>query len=311
MQKNKLTAFTLIELLVVIAIIGILSALIVVGMSSTTQKATIAKAQVFSNSLRNSLMSNLVSEYKFEGTGTPDALATIADVVDLWGSNNSSALNGNPYVRGGSNCLSGKCISFDGAGDSFTVPDSATLDTIFGTENFTLEAWIYSVKYTADYQGIINKRTDAYYSASPGGIFIDSDGDTLRFLIGTGNESETYDSCTASIAALHDKWIHITATAGGGYMKLYINGLQVGSTTTITKNPTTNNEPMTIGGFYAGGRNFSGRMDEIRIYNAPVPTSQTQQNYFAGLNKLLAKNIITQQDYNNRFVSLNQNTAKN
>ncbi|MFA5013035.1 MAG: type II secretion system protein, partial [Candidatus Paceibacterota bacterium] len=37
MQKiNK--AFTLIELLVVIAIIGILSALIVVGMNSTTQK---------------------------------------------------------------------------------------------------------------------------------------------------------------------------------------------------------------------------------------------------------------------------------
>jgi prepilin-type N-terminal cleavage/methylation domain-containing protein len=46
-------AFTLIELLVVIAIIGILSGLIVVSMGGVTQKANIAKAQVFSNSLKN------------------------------------------------------------------------------------------------------------------------------------------------------------------------------------------------------------------------------------------------------------------
>ena len=52
MNKFIKQAFTLIELLVVIAIIGILSGLIVVSMSGVTQKATIAKAQVFSNSLR-------------------------------------------------------------------------------------------------------------------------------------------------------------------------------------------------------------------------------------------------------------------
>jgi prepilin-type N-terminal cleavage/methylation domain-containing protein len=72
MRRINISAFTLIELLVVIAIIGILSALIIVGMSSTTQKATIAKAQVFSNSLRNSLMNNLISEWKFNGSGLND-----------------------------------------------------------------------------------------------------------------------------------------------------------------------------------------------------------------------------------------------
>jgi prepilin-type N-terminal cleavage/methylation domain-containing protein len=67
MHKLLKQAFTLIELLVVIAIIGILSGLIVVSMSGVTQKATIAKAQVFSNSLRNSLMLNLISEWKLDG----------------------------------------------------------------------------------------------------------------------------------------------------------------------------------------------------------------------------------------------------
>jgi prepilin-type N-terminal cleavage/methylation domain-containing protein len=58
MKKTVSIAFTLIELLVVIAIIGILSGLIVVTMNGVTQKANIAKAQVFSNSLRNALMLN-------------------------------------------------------------------------------------------------------------------------------------------------------------------------------------------------------------------------------------------------------------
>jgi prepilin-type N-terminal cleavage/methylation domain-containing protein len=63
MNKLLRQAFTLIELLVVIAIIGILSGLIVVSMSGVTQKANIAKAQVFSNSLRNSLMLIIVGEW--------------------------------------------------------------------------------------------------------------------------------------------------------------------------------------------------------------------------------------------------------
>jgi len=85
MNKLLKQAFTLIELLVVIAIIGILSGLIVVSMGNMNQKATIAKAQVFSNSLRNSLMANIVSEWKMdEGSG--------ATVNDTWGGLNNSTL---------------------------------------------------------------------------------------------------------------------------------------------------------------------------------------------------------------------------
>ena len=77
MNKLLKTAFTLIELLVVIAIIGILSGLIVVSMSGVTEKANIAKSQVFSNSLRNSLMINTVSQYNFNDSNLQEA-----DVVD-------------------------------------------------------------------------------------------------------------------------------------------------------------------------------------------------------------------------------------
>jgi len=63
-------SFTLIEILVVIVIIGILSAFILVGMSSITNSANIAKGKAFADSTRNSLLGNLKAEIKLdEGTG--------------------------------------------------------------------------------------------------------------------------------------------------------------------------------------------------------------------------------------------------
>jgi len=299
-------SFTLIEILVVIVVIGILSAFILVGTSSITNSANIAKSKAFSDSIRNSLLNSLVSEYKFEGPTSVDSLATTSDVTDSWKTNNSNALNGNPYIKG--DCLSNKCIAFDGIGDTFSIPDSISLDEIFGTENFTLEAWIMPV-YRNDYQGVINKRTNDYYSASPGGIFINNVGDSAVFLIGTGNPSETWVGITTSISGLHGKWIHIVGTAGGGYMKLYLNSIQKGNTVPITVNPPTNNEPMTIGGFYANVRSFSGQIDEVRIYNNPISLSKIKENYYLGLSKLLKNKNIALNEFNQRLTELKSNLA--
>jgi len=88
MNKLIKRSFALIELLVVIATIGILSGLIVVSMSGVTNKATIAKGQIFSNSLRNSLMANLVSEWKFDQVNNPSTDQT----PDSWSGGNNGTL---------------------------------------------------------------------------------------------------------------------------------------------------------------------------------------------------------------------------
>jgi hypothetical protein len=54
-----------------------------------------------------------------------------------------------------------------------------------------------------------------------------------------------------------------------------------------------------------------GSIDEVRLYNEAMPTSQIQQMYFAGLNKLFTKNQITQTDYNQRLSELLTNFVKN
>ncbi len=71
-------SFTLIEILVVIVVIGVLSAFILVGMSSISSKANIAKSQVFINSIDNSLLTSRVAYWKLdEGAGTTTS--------DSWG----------------------------------------------------------------------------------------------------------------------------------------------------------------------------------------------------------------------------------
>ena len=72
MNNNSKKGFTLIELLVVIAIVGILAGIIIVSMTSATDSAIMAKAKVFSNSMRDSMSSSIVSEWKFDGTGVAD-----------------------------------------------------------------------------------------------------------------------------------------------------------------------------------------------------------------------------------------------
>jgi len=105
--KNK--SFTLIELLVVIVIIGILAGVITITTISYINKANIAKSEIFSESIKNKLMLNLISEYRFdEGTGltTEDSWESSGDgVLDCYGS-------GCQNPTWSTNCVSKNCLEF-------------------------------------------------------------------------------------------------------------------------------------------------------------------------------------------------------
>ena len=174
----------------------------------------------------------------------------------------SSHFGGGLYVDGGDNWVD--C----GANSIF--------DSAFGTNRFTISIWVKRLQLNG-YQGIINKRDSYYYSASPGGLFMDSNGSTLRFVIGTGYESQTYDSLT-TVTTLNG-WHHIVAVADGTYMYLYKDGLLVGGPSVITKNPPTNTDNVTIGCQLPEHREFRGIIDEVIIYNRGLSYSEVKQLY--------------------------------
>jgi prepilin-type N-terminal cleavage/methylation domain-containing protein len=302
-MNKKLLAFTLIELLVVIAIIGILSGLIVVTMNGITSKANIAKSQVFSNSLKNALMLNLISEWRLDEGGTSQS------TEDIWGTNegilgSSSGVDTTDPTWTSSDCVRGNCLTFDGVNDFVNCGNASVLNISSGS--ITVEAWVYPQRGTNYIFG--NSADNAnwgYYtfkiqSQKPDINFNSSGG---SFVYRSNNNVDL------------NKWSHIVAThtfGNGSLTKIYLNGIQQDATwISGTGNETsicTSTCRFEIGHWYgtpdstSDQYHFYGKIDEARIYNAVVPTSRIKENYYSGLNSLLANGNMTIEEYLSRIV---------
>ncbi|MFA5072102.1 MAG: LamG-like jellyroll fold domain-containing protein [Candidatus Pacearchaeota archaeon] len=308
MNKLLKQAFTLIELLVVIAIIGILSGLIVVSMGGVTNKANVAKGQVFSNSLRNALMMNIVSEWKLN-EGTIGNAVVVGDVLDTWSINNAVAVGSGPIIKGNSDCISGNCIQFDGVDDYIDFGDMAIIEN---KNILTISFWVKPITLSA-LKAMITKAGSAFTDNC---IVIEtgtSIGDSIILAVGNATTDSYGRTPVGTIIA--DSWFHIlmvydgTQTGNSNRLKGYINGtIQTlsftGTIPAITQATSTN---FNIGRVSNATRYFNGLIDDVRIYNAIIPTSQIKQQYFLGLNNLLINGEISREEYNQRINSIATN----
>jgi prepilin-type N-terminal cleavage/methylation domain-containing protein len=305
--KTKL-AFTLIELLVVIAIIGILSALIIVGMSSTTQKATTAKAQVFANSLRNSLMSDMVSEWKLDGNTTDSWAASNTNNGTWWGTNppNTVATYGTT-----SECVSGQCMDFDGVDDMVDFGNNASLS--MGTKDHTVSLWVKLDNATAtDIDTLVI--CGAMTGTGRDGYWITRLTDRLYFYFTDGEGANTRIAGYLSVAGtlIANNWYQITVTMDrDGNVTGYINGTsQISWAISPQPGDIQNSISLRMGAYATSQYRLAGKLDEVRIFHAIPSTAQIQQNYYAGLNKLFANGGVETSEYQQRLAELSNNYAK-
>jgi prepilin-type N-terminal cleavage/methylation domain-containing protein len=284
-MNNK--SFTLIELLVVIVIIGILAGVIMISTSSSIDKANIAKLKVFSESIKNDLMLNLVSEFKLDNNAN-----------DSWESNNGimSGFSADPW-RLESECISSECLNFNGTTSYLDIAkrqDYLPPHTIelwikpddFGTDNYGRQLFSFMGACTI---------SDGYaFGLRPSGdiIIIPSDWQ-LDTNISSNNWHHIIFIWKNINSTQSEQTFHIDTVK---YTRI-INYL-------IPSNITASN--IRIGIFQAcwPTRFFKGNMDQIRIYDDALSSSQIKQNYIAGLNSLLSKESISKEDYNQRINEL-------
>jgi prepilin-type N-terminal cleavage/methylation domain-containing protein len=286
-------SFTLIEILVVIVIIGILSAFIIVSMAGISSKANIAKGQAFANSLRNSLLINLVSEYKLNG-----------NVNDSWGANNGT-IAGAPVAKSSADCVSGGCYQFNGTTDYITIGDASTFDNDI-VNDFTVSVWANFAGLGATARDIFGKGYD--YTASKGINFRKQTTDTITLLVGNGTTMANISS-NSTIAA--NTWYMLVATYDGATAKIYVNGVlqtQTGAVSAPLQWHAATKMPA-IG--LNGGGVMYGKLDEVQIYSESVPVSKIRQDYYFGLNELLLNANIAFKEYEQKLGELRMNLAHN
>jgi len=206
-RKDK--GFTLIELLIVIGIIGILSGMIMVNFSGTTDKARLAKAREFSQSILNAMGADLAADWTFdEGTGTT--------AKDSWGVNHGTLKNFDFSASSGwksaSDCISGSCLQFDGVNDYVDAGNGASLKVASG--NMTVETWI-NLSSLGKGHSIISKWTPW--------IFFVSSSNKLQFYVRYDGSDH---SILANTALSANKWYHAVAiyTRSDYKVQFYLNG---------------------------------------------------------------------------------------
>ena len=167
----------------------------------------------------------------------------------------------------------------------------------------TIELWV-KLSTTAGPQDLITKAGSYVLEVQNGGR-----------LIAVLTTNETWHFTQTSITTLvPNTWYHIAGVYDSSIntYKYYINGIMDKADTTTSTGPIVANGTTVQLGYYNSGfpNRFSGTMDQVRVYNAAISATQIQENYLAGLNKLLANNGITKQEYDQRIIELNNDVAE-
>ncbi|MGI6340745.1 MAG: LamG-like jellyroll fold domain-containing protein [Minisyncoccales bacterium] len=287
---NKQKSFTLIELLVVIVIIGILAGVIMISTSSSIDKANIAKVKVFEESVQNNLAINMVSRWPLDDNGS------IAK--DLWGGNDGTLYN-NPTWKGNNECVSGGCLSFNGTDNYIGLQNAVS----FTYNDFTISWWMKRTKsrYECIFASKINN--------SSGQIEVDRILNTIRFESYTNNIFQ-YNEMTTNLNLSDGRWHNFVIASSPTEFALYSDGIK-----TYTTSPNTDTKNQVFGWIgvqqlqvtYIYGDYFTGLIDDIKMYNAALSSSQIKQNYIAGLNSMLSNGNISKEDYNERINNLAYN----
>ncbi len=192
-----------------------------------------------------------------EGSGTT--------LLDASGYGNNALTSGNPtLVRG----VTGQGLRFNGTSQFATATDNTSLDI---TGAITIAGWIRPEKTGTQYlikKAVLNKADGYELSLSSSGTVF------FRFNQESSGNSYRLDSKTTHPTDGYT-WMHVAATYDGAVIRIYINGIE-NSTKALSSPPpiTINGLALTIGAGDNGYRGFQGAMDDTRIYNTALKSSE-------------------------------------
>ena len=205
-----------------------------------------------------------VAWWKFdEGVGT--------SVNDSSPNKNNGLITGATWVSD-SQCISGKCLYFNGVNNQISLPSLVTFKA-----PYTVTIWVKPQKLSAEqvYFSPLGANSYPKFEIQPNN----------KFLAYSGAEKYKYGNKTLATSDL-SQWHQLTYTVVDGTSltnwKVYLDGQDI--TGTAGGNTGTYYEPSNYGyiGSAGGQQYFQGYLDDIRVYSYIRSTTQIKADYLLG-----------------------------
>jgi prepilin-type N-terminal cleavage/methylation domain-containing protein len=288
-KKNR-GGFTLVEILVVIAVIGLLSSIIFAITRGADEQGRIAKSLHFSQHLQNSLGTYAAGIWSFD-EGAAGTCSSGKDVCDVSGWGNDGTISGANYTTDAPSGT-GYALSFNGVSDYISVSKVKDL----GETTVTL--W-FNTDQPNQTKGIIDFRPGLSYGSF--NFNWTGDGRPLLYL-----NSSNYRYFSNISEYMDGKWHFLVLyIKGDGQYDIGEATLSIDTTNIGLSSVSNGNSPLGWTGLRIGMSDygyFSGLIDEVCAYSTSLSLSRVRSQYYAGLERLLAVDQITEQEYQGRLV---------
>ena len=174
-------------------------------------------------------------------------------------------------------CINGSCLQFDGSNDQVNIRNSYSLDLNDGlSSEFTISTWVKANSDGENSTGeIFDKGSSTYCRVDSDDGFEADLQCSLELTSGTASLNVT-DAITLN------RWHHVAMSwtnDGDDEFDLYIDGINVGTSTGGSGDPVTDTSALTIGG--DSSNNFHGFIDEFKVYPFAKTATQTANEYEA------------------------------
>jgi hypothetical protein len=148
-------------------------------------------------------------------------------------------------------------LYLDGTGDYLVAPANQLYS--FGTGDFTIECWIRLISVNSA-KMIVTSGYDSSTGGGGWGFVHRADISSLMFTCGS---NVTYTKAWSPTA---NTWYHVAVSRSGTNIRLFVDGTQIGTTSTSSDN-ITSTSPLVVGGNLGGGANLTidAYIDDLRI----------------------------------------------
>jgi len=215
---------------------------------------------------------NLVGWWKMDEASNAGNVVSDSSQANNHGVVNNIA-SGNIGVTGKFN----RALDFDGVNDSVTVPDDSSIGDGVQT-GLTVSSWFnsaVSLNTTAVTNRILEKGDSYFLLQGNGGGGVGTGG--MNFLVKRLNSNYVAE-INQSLNA--NQWYHIVGTFDGSDIKVYLDGV-LKDTTNVGGPIDDDNLPLRIGSD-DGGTYINAHIDDLRIYNRALTSSEIQALYNQG-----------------------------